>query len=237
MSQPTITFITRTYGGRPAMFARLVESLKAQTCQDYEHLVLELPHAPPEEAYTTSNGALSEAEPSGRYMFTLDDDDMLEDPRLVETVAGYLPRRHPWLMVKCHLGSEGERHNGIWPRPWGPEWRPRFGDVSSLNLVVSREAFMSCRHAIAGHRGGDFRLATELWKQGYRPTFVDILAARTQMIGDGRAEADLSGSGGPGDDQGLAQPRVSGASPRPQRAARREPGARGKHPHRPDGRL
>jgi len=190
MSQPALTIITRTFGGRPTMFRRLQESLAAQTRLDYEHRALWLERAT--EGYMASNGALSAADVTGRYVYILDDDDRLEDTAFIETVASYNPYEHPWLMVKAHLGSPSERHDGIWPRPWGEDWRPVFGSVSSLNLVVSQAVWNRCRGAIAGDRGGDFRLAVELWEKGYRPTWVDIVAARTQMIGDGRAEADLS---------------------------------------------
>ena len=190
MSQPPITIITRTFGGRPRMFRRLLESLAAQTLLDYEHRVLWLERET--DSYKASNGALARLEASGRYVYILDDDDRLEDPMFIETVASFSPYEHPWLMVKAHLGSPGERSNGIFPCPWGEDWRPVFSCVSSLNLVVSQAVWNRCRGAFAGDRGGDFRLACELWEKGYRPTWVDIVAARTQMIGDGRAEADLS---------------------------------------------
>lgn len=173
------------------MFMRLLESLAAQTLPDYEHRVACQPRA--ENAYGASNGLLAEIAVGGRYAYILDDDDMLEDPRFIETVAGYNPYEHPWLMVKAHLGSPAERHDGIWPQPWGEKWLPEFGTVSSLNLVVAQAVWNRCQQGIPGGRGGDFRLATTMWEAGYRPTFVDIVAARTQMIGDGRAEADLSG--------------------------------------------
>lgn len=135
-----------------------------------------------------ANGTIAEARErsiNGRYVYVLDDDDMLVDPGFAEALEVL---REPWVMVKAHLGSPGERHDGVWPVPWGEDWRPKFGSVSTLNLVVRADVFHEYKAAWAGGRGGDYRMAKAMWDAGLRPYWLDRLVARTQRISNGAAE-------------------------------------------------
>jgi hypothetical protein len=183
------TILTRRHPARAAMFNRCLASVEAQSCERIRHHVF--PPAP--RTLEEANGVIADAstDPAvyGRagYVYVLDDDDELVDPGFAVTIntEAHVRCARPWYMVAADLGPP---LGAIFPRPWGDDWGPRFGNVSSLNLVVRIDVFRAHGAAWAGGRGGDFRFAQAMWDAGLRPEWLDFVAARTQRISGGRGE-------------------------------------------------
>lgn len=192
--RPVVTILTRVHPDRLGMLVHLADSIRRQTTDRVEWVQIDDPGGTTgRPGIARMNLVLARYDVSktkGAYIWVVDDDDRLESSDVVAGIASTLHTEGlvPWLMVKAYLGSEFERHNGVWPQPWGEEWRPAFGKVSMLNLVVRRDVFALYQSALAVDIGADSSLARSMWDAGLRPVFYDLLAARTQRISDGREE-------------------------------------------------
>ena len=194
---PMLTVITLMHPRRPTMQRRLIESV-AELGPTVEHVLVYLTVSDnPEAAHEVLADRELERYPAGQYVMIVDDDDELIEPRL----AGLLRRRGydddwpAWYMVKAELGDP---YNGVWPQ-WSPgkpvefstaeicapfdltEWQPGDapGRVSMLNMIVRNDVWLEHHRAMAV-RPGDFSYAVSMHDAGLRPTWWDILAARTQ---------------------------------------------------------
>jgi hypothetical protein len=192
---PVLSIITRCHPERLGMLVRLADSIRAMPGSNrIQWLQIQDPGGPTGRAgIARMNAALAEVDLSdarGDYVWIIDDDDLLLGSPLVETLASEL--QVAWYMVRAYLGGPEERHDGVWPRPWGEDWRPVFGKVSMLNLIVRRDVFEEFQSELAVDSGADFRLASAMWEAGLRPRWLDriVLASRTQRISDGQAEED-----------------------------------------------
>ncbi len=192
--RPYLTIVTRVHPDRLGMLVSLGDSIHRQTSDRVEWIHIEDPGGPQgRPGIERMNRVLARFDVNsiaGYYLWIVDDDDLVETRTFVAEFASMIHTEGlvPWVMVRAYLGGEGERHDGEWPRPWGEYWRPAFGSVSMLNLVVRRDVFKAHQSAMAVSSGADFQLARSMWGAGLRPLFYDVLAARTQRISDGQAE-------------------------------------------------
>ncbi|MBU2072765.1 MAG: glycosyltransferase, partial [Gammaproteobacteria bacterium] len=128
MSSPFLTIITRTYK-RPGLLRRCVNSVLAQSCDDYQFVILY------DEVERGIQGsfeyAASEPEPyTGRYIYMLDDDNELCDPDFVKRLRDVANEYDPdVIMVQAQHPDLGDI-----PRPWGI--RPVGGMVDLACFVV-----------------------------------------------------------------------------------------------------
>lgn len=85
-----LSIITRHAGGRPELFDRLKESLAAQTCQDFEHIIV----GGALDLYDANYGLyLSADDLSGDYVMAIDDDDRFPDEKTVENLKKKIGKR------------------------------------------------------------------------------------------------------------------------------------------------
>lgn len=189
--EPIITIVTLMHPHRPVLQSRNIEAVRK--CRDVEHLRVELVvESNPEAAHETIADPELAALIGGRYVWVIDDDDMLVDamvPVIVRQHAMSTGRFPEWFMVQAHLG---EPYDGMWPvyevrrpvdfkRPqgWSPGDTP--GRVSMLNLIVRRDVW--CRHQhVMRERPGDWHLTCAMWAEGLRPVWLEgLVGARTQI--------------------------------------------------------
>lgn len=150
----TLAIVTRVHPQRPNMLRRCVESVEAQTSQDYVHILLR--DDPTSRGYGKHNANRSFAKLKkipARYVMVLDDDDMLIDQDFTgdfKEVVGL--HQFPTIVF-----LKGIVHRlGILPRPgyWGKP--PVYGQIASFCSVVRCDVWF--RHIRAFGRkelGGD----------------------------------------------------------------------------------
>lgn len=161
---PKISIVTCSYN-RPVLLRAAIESLRAQTDPDWEHLIYDegstdagvrevLSWAESDPRVRVWRGLLNRDQPAvvwnflfsqaqGRYLNTLDDDDE-KCPRFVEVMTGQLERDPAVDLVSCGfiVRTEGEAD---WEHHLNLETPERIERMSTCQggaLVIRREAFM-----------------------------------------------------------------------------------------------
>ena len=175
-----LSIVTRCYK-RPVGLRRNRLSVRLQTHRDYEQIFLV------DEEGLGINAAdarmAADAPPliRGRYVYVLDDDDVLIDNQFVAWIHTVSCTHHgpDIIMVKSDNGVLG-----ILPSPaaWGKEPQP--GQVSVLNYVVKAEIWKRHAPAFASHPGdaGDSMFITELFRHDYSVHWLDAIMAMTGPI-------------------------------------------------------
>lgn len=195
--EPVLSVVTLMHPRRPTMQARNLESVEALG-PTVEHVLVYMRIS---DAPVVAHEVLADPELerhiAGKYVMIVDDDDELIEPRLSELLRrqAHADDWPTWYMVKAELG---EPYNGTWP-VWSPgkpvefstadicapfdltAWRPGDtpGRVSILNMIVRADVWRR-HHGAMVKWPGDYELACAMYDAGERPTWWDILAARTQ---------------------------------------------------------
>jgi len=132
-SNPILTIVTRAYK-RPTMFEQCRQSIESQTVKDIEHIILTdnigigVPAA---------NKRLRNVKPQGQYVWVIDDDNILTDQHVVETIASMISRKPDIIICGAQIGEQ------LLPETWPPIE----GNIDSANIIVSREVWMKHRTA------------------------------------------------------------------------------------------
>jgi len=170
-----ISVVTRTYK-RPKMFAANRQSLKMQTLQDYEEIVIR------DEVgigCAEANHRLCLVEPKGDYVWVFDDDDVLEDDTFFEKVKETVDQFHPdVIFVKGWIVGQ------ILPDRWPIEE----GHIDGINYVVSREMWDRCKNSWDRAYAGDFSFINAVMKLDPHVRWLDIVAAKTIRGSHGAVE-------------------------------------------------
>jgi len=135
----TICFLTRCHPQRPNMQKVCFDSVKNQTCDDYQHFLIQgaMREADAYSAYKNSGFAvehgLTKPWPiEGRYVMALDDDNMLVDPEFIKDFKALVEKENPDIVF-----FKGEI------KGWGiyPSWarHPVAGEIDWFCYAVKRE--------------------------------------------------------------------------------------------------
>lgn len=174
--------ITRTFGARPTMLQRNLDSLQAQTDPDWTRRLV-IDDAARGVAWAVAN--LSTVEAVGDYVWALDDDDVCARPELVAELRT-IAQTADWpdvIMVRAYHEKFGLLpNNENWQR------RPLLGNVGTSCYIVRRDVWNAYRMAWLERYDGDFWWIDHLWNQpGLRWYWYDVTAAYypQQSIGAG----------------------------------------------------
>ena len=164
--------ITRTFGARPIMLQRNLDSLTSQTDMDWTRRLV-IDDAAHGVAWAVGNLATVEAQ--GEYVWVLDDDDVCARATLVaelKTIA-YMERWPDVIMVRARHEKFGLLpDNGNW------EQRPVLGNVGTSCYIVRGDVWNAHRQAWQARYDGDFWWIDHLWQQpGLRWYWHDVTAA------------------------------------------------------------
>lgn len=185
---PFLSIITRTYK-RPRMLAQCVASVQAQTVP-VEHIVAEDMQG---LGVAESHRLLLEAQPHGRYVMHLDDDNLIVYPWFVSDLEAaanaYDPDVIVFRMNNCEFGILPDRF--VWQQK--PLWRHIDGGC----VAVKRDVWRACIPAIitGGPDGGpcyegDFFYLKALWAYTNRIHWMNKIAVLTQRVSKGKGEGE-----------------------------------------------
>lgn len=153
---PFLEVITRTFGKRPAMLARNLESLTLQTDSDWCRTVLVDDN---ERGVAWAVGNLATVEATGDYVWVLDDDDLCCRPTLVAELKDITERIQPdVIMVKAYHAKFGML-------PSMANWtsRPVLGNIGTSCYIVRRDVWNAHHDAWTERYDGDFWFIDHLW--------------------------------------------------------------------------
>jgi hypothetical protein len=182
---PFLEIVTRTFNGRPRMFAAHKASLAAQTDQDFVHTIL-VDTERKGIAWATENLARHAPRLVGDYVFVLDDDDMLILPTFVAGLKQIATQHNPDLIM-VRMDHGGGR---ILPAArWGKS--PRVSEIGISAFVVRREWWKRHAHAmIPGEYTSDFKFIESIWVSYPEVFWWDTVASRCQRQSVGLAEME-----------------------------------------------
>lgn len=137
-----LTMLTRVHPARPNCSARNIESVKAQTDSDVQHLLLR-PEIEPHDIIKVGpliHYAASQIE--GRYVMQLPDDDRLCSPEFVKDLRAVIGAEDVDMIIfRMDYGS--------WICPPDDKWQLRKiqgGYIAGQNVIVKREIYDGASH-------------------------------------------------------------------------------------------
>lgn len=157
------SIVTRTMPGRQALLARCVDSVRAQTLGDVEHIILR------DEVgvgVAAAQRMLWTVTPKGDYVLVLDDDDYLSAPDVLMQVGVRLLSRPKFAVVKvCH------GQFGVMPLEWGQV--PAIARITVSNVIVANAVWVLHRQQFGLRYAGDFDFIASLF-DAYNPQWIDV---------------------------------------------------------------
>lgn len=177
-----LEIVTRTFGQRPTMLQRCIDSVAQQTDGDYTHTIIRDTHA---RGVAWAVGNLAHHIATGEYVIVIDDDDLLVRRTLVAELKQIVAEHDPDVIMlrASHVVF------GVLPRNgnWGHE--PQLGDVGTSNYVI-RGATWNAYHSIwQAKYEGDWMYINQLWHTpGLRWYWHDVVAVHYPQRSNGAAE-------------------------------------------------
>jgi len=184
----TIAFVTRVHPRRPNMLKICVESVKAQTSDDYVHILHRDDSTEKGYGVPGANISLMKIKSiDAQYVMILDDDDMLVDSKFVETFAKAVNGNNLEIVFfKGKIIGLGE-----FPRRaiWGKA--PRCAAIASFCFAVRHDVWMNYIHMFKQKTAGDFSFISHCYKMTKNHLWLNRVVAQTQMRpGRGKGEHD-----------------------------------------------
>jgi hypothetical protein len=184
---PFLEVLTRTFNGRPKMFAAQQISLAAQTDRDFVHTVLvDTERLGIEHATELMAGYADKL--VGSYVWILDDDDLCTLPTFIAGLKEIAVLNAPDLIM-CRMDHGGGR---ILPSArWGKS--PRVSEIGISAFVVRREVWQQHAKAfVPGAYTSDFKFIKSIWDSRPQVYWWDVVASRCQRQSVGLAEHEVA---------------------------------------------
>ena len=180
---PFLEILTRTFGGRPRMFAAQQASLAAQTDHDFVHTVLMDGKRRGLEWATENMGAYA-PQLVGDYVWVLDDDDLCILPTFVAGLKEIATLNAPdVIFVRMDHGGGRILPSARWGKP------PRCGEIGCSAFVVCRALWQACAGAWSpGRYTSDFNFINAVWQTRPVTYWWDVMASRVQVQSIGQSE-------------------------------------------------
>ena len=180
----TICFVTRCHPNRPKMQQACIDSVKAQTCKDYSHLLFEDDKTKNGYGRDKADARLREASPlDGDYIMVLDDDDMLVYDKFVAEFREAVAKSDPDVVIfKGRVGDTDILPSSGW---WGKP--PQLGGIGSFCFAVKKALWVK----YIGNWGptfGDHTFIRECYLNTDKVLWIDKIIATTQRISGGKGE-------------------------------------------------
>lgn len=179
----TLEVLTRHYSKRPSLLAIQQASLACQTSVAWQQTLLidDIGRGVP-----WANAQLAHHEPTGDYIWILDDDD--------ECIC------NTWV-ADLHLITEAHDPDIVWvknivhghgelPEPDYWQARPAFGHIAMSCFAVRWDVYLHHREAFDAPAGADYRFAERVYNQtpAAKQYWHDCAVMRTQKVSRGAAE-------------------------------------------------
>jgi GT2 family glycosyltransferase len=183
-----LTIYTPTYL-RPTLLERCVASVRAQTFQDVEHIV-------EYDEIGVGIAGMFAAIPaktdcaSGKYIYILQDDDILAFPDVVANLQAYATDNHMPEVIICRNRKRGM----LYPSAECWERGPVESHIDLGSYIVRMDIFRKHANDFGKRYQGDFDFINLLWQAGRKFLWWDQLFATEQIAnvpGLGRPEPAL----------------------------------------------
>ena len=182
----TIAFVTRIHPKRPNMLKKCIESIKAQTSDDYIHILFRDDKS--KEGYGVFNADKSLMKIKNidaRYVMVLDDDDMFVYPDFVKEFKSIVDRSNVDIMF-----FKGKIGGGVFPPPDVWEKAPVKCRIGSFNFAVRLDIWIKYIHTWNPIKGcADYRFIAHCYDNTEKHFWFDRVVVKTQKKpGGGKGE-------------------------------------------------
>lgn len=184
---PFLSVITRCMkpNPRPVSTEVMEQSVKNQTCRDFEHIYLEDGlRAGMHQA--NKNMALASPHIKSKYVHMLDDDDYYTDKNFVRTMKSVCEQHNPDIVLFKAYIDLNSTYGKIYPTPdtWGKHPQP--AKIGGICFILRASLWKSYIKYFAAPRMGDYNMLVNLYKiQGFKEYWHDALEVRTYKVGRG----------------------------------------------------
>ena len=182
---PFLEVLTRTFMGRPNMLVANTQSIEALAGADHSHVVL-VDYQ--QQGVAAANAALANYEPTGSYVWVLDDDDVCVYPAMVNDLKylSWLNGMPPAFIVRMDHGDL------LGVLPDAAHWLqpPVEAGIGCSAIITRRDVWMYCRKAWAsGRYASDYDFISAVWAaHADRIIWHNVIASRCQRISRGQPE-------------------------------------------------
>jgi len=185
--------MTRVHPQRPNMLKKCVESVQAQTSEDYIHILIRDDKTGRGYGKLAANRSFSKIKDiPAKYVMVLDDDDMLVNPEFVEDFATMIEtKKILFSRIPEIVFFKGIIHKlGIMPRPAYWKKPPVYGQIGSFCFATRTEVWLKYVHAFGLRKlGGDYSYISTAYRNTKDHVWWDEIIARTQK-GPGRSKGE-----------------------------------------------
>ena len=186
MEMKTIAFVTRVHPLRPTMLKVCIDSIKAQTNDDYIHILNRNDKTKNGYDRFMANKSFAKISPiNAHYVMVLDDDDMLIDPNFVSIFKEIVKENSPEIVF-----LKGYISHRIYPSPifWGKA--PVHAQIGSFCYVTRIDIWEKYIHEFGTPTCGDFHFISACYKNTKNHFWLDRVVAKTQKkAGHGKGES------------------------------------------------
>ena len=172
----TIAFITRVHPKRPKRLEACINSVKAQTSNDYIHIITRDDKTENGYGMLRANQFLAKISPiDARYVMTIDDDDMIVDRNFVKRFKKIVDDNNPEIVFFKGI-LFGRK---VPPRSrWGK--RPRRRLINGFCLAVKLDVWKKYIHEYGRKQAGDYNFISVCYKNTKNHFWVNRVIAQTQ---------------------------------------------------------
>lgn len=187
----TIAFITRVHPKRPKMLKVCIDSVKAQTNDDYVHILHRDDKTESGYGRVLADQSLAKVSSiNARYVMVLDDDDMLIDPNFVEAFKEIVDKNN--LEIIFFKGKILGR--GTYPKEQFWNKMPCRRHIGSFCFAVRLDIWKRHIHEFGIKQNGDWKFISVCYENTKNHFWLDCIVAKTQRrSGDGLGEHKLIG--------------------------------------------
>jgi len=181
--QPWLSIVTRHMISRPNLFAQHCQSLLMQTDQDYEHIVIVDDKG---QGLNWANGQFAEhaARVRGRYVLTLDDDDIFSVPTAIQELkAQTIDNQADIVFFRAeHAKLSIIPDTMVWQK------KPVCGHVGGQDYITRSDLWLQHVRAWQQPLCGDYYFLEALWPHVKHVVWFDKQLVKVLQIGKGLPE-------------------------------------------------
>jgi len=172
----TIAFITRVHPKRPEMLKVCIDSIKAQTDNDYIHILSRDDKTKNGYGMLRANQSFMKISSiDARYVMAIDDDDMIVNRSFVKRFKEIVDKNNLEIVFfKMIIGNRVFPSRGRWERP------PACNRISGSCFAIRLDIWKKYIHEFGRRRAGDFHFISACYRNTKNHFWINRVITQAQ---------------------------------------------------------